>query len=394
MTVLPVVLLLLAPPAVREPVGSADWDRLEDPLARRVASLLAGDPVFSGIGAIVPLYARVPSEAGEGRPSGIAWADGRLRARFLVEDGQSYLRIVNPTDGAMLLVAGTVFAKGSIEVAVTRDAVIPRDFAALVPAAPLRPQAPGAELENAGTLPPLASGALLGALPAFDAVAQELRDLRGEDSLLPVLLGGQVLARKSALLSASAQEVGGFGGTAVGAVFLVNGRPVAAHVFARHDLFVDALPDLLLGLALAVRDEELRSRRSQRKRLDVPDALSRALDWLRELYRVKAVWGESYGAGFETVIVSPTGLTAGHAVVDQQRGLIHAAYYSLPYAPSPGSAMPVVPPPVPPGNTDETPTGFRERKPRQTVEEQRRGELNPNPGPHGVDPAPGGARPR
>ena len=31
---------------------------------------------------------------------------------------------------------------------------------------------------------------------------------------------------------------------------------------------------------------------------------------------------------------------------------------------------------------DETPTGFRERRPRPTVENERRGELNPNPGPN------------
>jgi hypothetical protein len=382
MSALAALLLVLAPPVAREPVGGWDFDRLEDPLERRVASLLAGEPIVVGTVAIVPLHARVPSEAGHGSPARELWADDRLVARLLVEDGESYLRIVNPSPDTLLLAAGTVFARGEVEVAVARDVVIPGDFAALVPAGALRDAGPATDLARAGRLPPLATGSLLAGMPAFRGAMAQARALRGEDTLVPVLRSSPVQSRRSALRSASREGVEGFGGTVVGAVFLVGDRPVAAHVFARHDLFVAALPDLLLGVALAARDEEIRNGRPQAGKAPV-DARGRALGWLRGLLRTRAPWSESYGAGFETLVLPPSRSAVVHAVIDQQGRLVHAGFHAALALPAAGNAGTVAPlPPDPPGNPDETPTGFRERRPRPTVADQRRGEINGNPGPH------------
>jgi hypothetical protein len=382
-----VLLLLLAPPVSREPVGGFDFDRLEDPLERRVGSLLAGEPVFAGAVAIVPLHARIPSEAGHGSKGRILWADDRLVARFLVEDGEGYLRVVNPSPDTLLLAAGTVFARGSVEVAVARDVVIPGDFAALVPAAAVGPAEPASDLSREGRLPPLATGSLLAGLPAFHGALAEARALRGEDLIVGVLRSGAVQSRRAALGKAVARVSEGAGGTMVGAVFLVGGQPVSAHVFARHDLFLEALPDLLLGVALAARDEELRYGRAPRPTID---ARGRALGWLRALLRESGPWSESYGAGFERLVVSSTTSAVCHAVIDQQGALVHAGFHAavaIPGAANGGGTVPL-PPPNPPGDPDETPTGFRERRPRPTVEDQRRGENNPNPGPHPDPPGP------
>jgi len=380
MSAIPVVLLLLAPPVAREPVGLPGWERTGDPLQRRVSGLLAGEPVVSGPATVVLLFARVPSEAGHGTESAISWARGDLRARFLVEDGQGYLRIANRSAEPVLVPAGSVFVRGGIEVAVARDAVVPPDFDALVPAAPLRPpSAQGVDLARMGTLPPLGTGALLAGVPAFDAALAWQRALRGEELLLPVLRSGGTLARRDALLTALGRDVGGSGGTAVGAIFLVGDRPLAAHVFARHDLFVEALPDLLLGLAVAVRDAELREGRALKRRLTAPDARSRAVAWLRGISGVDPKWCESYGAGFEAVTMSADRMAVGHAVVDPQRSLIHAGFFAVIAFPSP-AALASSTPPDPPSNPDETAPGVRERKPRPTFEDERRNARSPRPG--------------
>ncbi len=395
MTGLLAFLLLLAPAAPREPVGGLDSERIEDPVERRVASLLAGEPVFAGIAAVVPLYARVPSEAGHGRPCDIACAGNGLRARFLVEDGRSYLRVANPTHDPVFLAAGTVFSRDAVEVAVARDAVIPGDFAALVPAAALGAAVQGGDLDLAlaGALPPPSTGALLVGMPAFDATLKDARALRGEELYLPVLASGAVRSRRDGILALLEPHLRGFGGTAVGAVFLVGDRPVAAHVFARHDLFLAALDGLLDGIAVAVRDEELRHGRAAaaQRQLPAADTKSRALAWLRAAVRTEAVYCESYGAGFETLVVNRAQAFVVHAVVDQQRALIHAGFYAIPVLPSAdGETVGPLPPPRPPEDPDETPTGFRERRPRPTVEDERRDDQNPNPGPHpGAPPAPG-----
>jgi hypothetical protein len=342
----------------------------------------------------VPLYARVPSEAGHGRPRDILWADDRLAARFLVEDGEGYLRVVNPSPDTLLLAAGTVFARGDVEVAVARDVVVPGDFAALVPAAALGDPVPATDLARAGRVPARALGALLAGLPAFRGAIAEARALRGEELLARALRGGPVQSRRSALSAASAAEMEGLGGTAVGAVFLVRGRPLEAHVFGRHDIFLAALPDLLLGLALSARDEELSNGRPQPGEPAV-DARGRAVGWLRAMLRAETPWSESYGAGFEALVLVQSLSAAFHAVVDSQGALVHAGFHAAPPIPAARDPAPR-PPSGPPGNPDETPAA-RGRQARPTVEDERRAGMKPDPGPQpgpgqrgGADPDPRG----
>jgi hypothetical protein len=148
-----------------------------------------------------------------------------------------------------------------------------------------------------------------------------------------------------------------FGGTAVGAVFLAEDRPVAAHVFGRRDLFAAALPDLLHGLGL-----EAGAPAPQRSTVD-PRA--RALAWLREAARTGTGWSESHGAGFETTLVAARVLTLGHAVLDEQRTLVHAAFYVATGAPAAAQVV------GPVGDTDENGRGARVRP--TVAEERRRG---------------------
>jgi len=391
MSVLPVLLLILAPPAAREPVGGWDFEHLTDPLGRRVGSLLAGEPIYMGAVSIVPLHARVPSEAGHGSPPTVLWADDRLVARFLTEDGESYLRVVNPSPDAILLSAGTVFAHGRVEVAVARDVVIPADFAAIVPAAPLRSSPATTDLTRIGRIPPRATGSLLAGMPAFQGALAGISALRGENLLVTALRSGPVQTRKSALVKACVPGMEEGFRTVVGAIFLVADRPVSAHVFARHDLFMAALPDLLLGISLAAREEEVRNGRPQPGKEPV-DVRGIAVGWLRALLRTDISWSESYGAGFEMLSVS-SGLSAVvHAVADASGALVHAGFYTAVAIPRAGNPNgPGTPPPDPPGNPDETPTGFRQRRARPTVEDQRRGQINPNPGPTPGGPAPRGS---
>jgi len=396
---LPALVLLLAPIVVREPLGDSDWERLTDPLERRVASLLAGEPVVVGIVTVVPLYARVPSEAGHGRPATIFVPVDELAARFVVDDGGIYLRVSNPTDRAMLVTAGTIFARGPHELVVARDAVIPPQFAALVPARPYAASPPEGDVEfrRAGLLSPGTLGSLLLHHAAFEAAKIQWRELRKEENFVPVFGHSAVRSRRMALQGRVKRLRTEFGSTAVGAVLLVGERPVAAHVFATHDLFIAALPDLLQGLAVAARDEEIFGSKAfaLRRQAVESDAKGRAIAWLRHVARAPEAWRESYGAGFETVVVRESVWTIGHAVVDQRRALVHAGFYvpdvwpqALAGAPPPGQ-----PPDLPPVNPDEEPPGFRERRARPTLEDQRRGELNPNSGPADGGAQPGGRTP-
>jgi len=215
------------------------------------------------------------------------------------------------------------------------------------------------------------------------------RELRKEERFLPVLRLTAVQQRRAALQARAKRLDAEFGGTAVGAVFLVGERPVAAHVFATHDLFASALPDLLAALAVTARDEEIfvGGALALRREAVTGDARGRAIAWLRNVAGAPDAWRESYGAGFETVVVRERDWTIGHAIVDQRRVLVHAGFYvpdvwpqALAGAPPPGG------PPAPPVSPGEQVPGFRQRRPRPTVEDQRRDELNPNPGPGGAAP--------
>jgi hypothetical protein len=172
--------------------------------------------------------------------------------------------------------------------------------------------------------------------------------------------------RPHALLAALAPALDAYAGTAVGAVFLVEDRPVAAHVFGRHDLFVAALPDLVPGVAAAARE---------RPRRTGVDARAVALAWLRAAARNGTGWSESCGEGSETTVIDPRQRTAGHAVTDERGTLVHAAFHVA--AAWPGSAPLVRRDPVPPVDPDETSRGASVRP---TAAEQRRREREPEPG--------------
>ncbi len=363
------LLVLLAPGA---PAGAGAEGA--DPLERRVAGLLAGAPAFSGIAAVVPLYERTPEEGAEAEP---AWADGALSGRLLVEDGRTYLRVVNPRRDPVLLSAGIVFAGGAAEVAVARDALIPGDFAALVPAAPLRSAPPCADLAPVGALPPAAISALLAGPAEFDATVAAFRALRGEERYLPVLANEAVRARHARLAALVASMLRGRGGTVVGAVFLVRDRPVAAHLFASHELFAAALPDLLSAFAVEIRDRELAGQAGARRRPTSAVARQRALLWLREVARPGAAWSESCGFGSEMFFSDPTVPAIGHAVADGRQRLVHAGIHA--WTPP---VAPVVPP-TPPEEPGEPVPGLIPHG-RPTEEEQRRAELVPDQ----VPPAP------
>ncbi len=338
MTGLLLLTLLLAPKA-NEPAGGAGS---ADPLGRRVWSLVAGAPVFRGNAVVVPLHARTPGEAGDGQPLGIDWANGDLRARFLVEDGRGYLRVVNPRHGPLFLAAGTLFSSGAAEVAVSRGVVVPGDFAALVPADALG--AAGAlDLALAGALPPLRAGSLLAGG-------------REETLCLPMLANRAVGARRDRLASDLGPALREAQGTAVGAVFLVGDRPVAAHVFGRHDVFVAAMPDLLLGLAADALEEESRRPPAARQRPTAAEARRTALAWPRAITAPgvgHVEYGETRGAELEVLVTAPMLRAIGHAVIDSQGTLFHAGFYAIP-SPSEGE-----PPPPPPKVPDDPPPGGR-----------------------------------
>ncbi len=372
------VLVLLAPGLLREPVGQGGWWKQTDPVSRRVASLLAGAPVDAGRVTVVPLFARVPSEAGHGRPVELAWDVGGIAGRVLHDGGRLYLRVINPTERAIFVPAGAVFAVGGFEVFVERDALVPPDFAALFPA---RASAvPDGDLDRdfrwRGILPPAATGVLLhGAIPFAQATVARWRLHGGAATYAAVLRSPGVVRKQDALERKCRRLADAAGGTAVGAVFLIGDRPVAAHVFRTHALFMAALPDLLHGVAVQAREWEVRAGGPQAlgQGLSRRSAHGRAVAFLRRAIGVTGSWTESYGAGFEVIVRSAPQTVLGHAVVDPRRSVLHAAYYVLgEYWPG-AARRPTRPnPPRPPddGKSEDSP-GAVARKPRPSIAEKR-----------------------
>ena len=89
-------LLLVAQVAEpRSPVGAPGWEKRGDPVAHRVSSLLMGSGMHRGFVTVVPLFARIPSEAGHGRKDAPAWPSHSTPGRRLQESGQHYLRALN-----------------------------------------------------------------------------------------------------------------------------------------------------------------------------------------------------------------------------------------------------------------------------------------------------------
>lgn len=373
-------LVLLAPGLVREPIGQGGWHKQTDPVSRRVASLLAGAPVEAGNVTVVPLFARVPSEAGHGRPVELAWDVGGIAGRVVTDGGRRYLRVINPTERALFVPAGAVFAVGALEVFVERDAMVPPDFAALFPARVGAGAVDDSDRDFrwCGILPPAATGVLLhGAVPYQQATVARWRLHGGATTYSAVLRSTGVVRKQDALERKCRRLSDAAAGTAVGAVFLIAERPVTAHVFRTHALFLAALPDLLHGVAVQAREWEVRAGGPQALARDVSrrSAHGRAVAFLRQAIRAKGSWTESYGAGFEVIVRSPPQTVVGHAVVDHRRSVLHVAYYVLgeywPGVPQQPRTGPTPPGPPPDDGKSETAPGVVARKPRPSIAEKR-----------------------
>jgi len=377
------LLVLLAPAVLREPIGQGAWQKQTDPVRHRVASLLAGAPVGTESVAIVPLFARVPSEAGHGRPVELAWDVGGIAGRLVHDDGRQYLRVINPTERAIYVPAGAVFAVGGVEVYVERDAMVPPDFAALFPARASAVADADADRDFrwCGILPPAATGVLLhGGVPFERAAVNRWRLHGGATDYSTVLRSPRVLRKRDELERKCARLADAAGGTAVGAVFLIADRPVAAHVFRTHTLFLAALPDLIHGVAVQAREWEIRAggAKALARGVAIGSAHSRAVAFLREAIKPKGDWTESYGSGFEILSRSARLTAVGHAVVDHRHTVLHAAYYVLGEY-WPGAAQRPGPRARPPGTPpddgkSENAPGVVARKPRPSLSEKREAE--------------------
>ena len=396
-----VAVLLVCSPFAREPVGAPNWQQSKDPVVRRVGSLLAGKPHRRGYVTVVPLYARIPSEAGHGLKNGPVWIGGSERAKEIREQGRIYLRVINSKSRPVFVPAGAVFARDAHEALVARDAIVAADFAALFPAW-LNLQAvrapPAGELDFAGVLPPQATGLMLHpkgnpnhVLAAWQRHFKVKRFIEATNrkSVATMALGLEKLCSKVPTE---------LGGTAVGAVFLVAGRPVAAHVFQTNEMFAQALPDLLMGLSLEARSYQssfggpagVVFARLQRA-AEVADEQHRAVALLRGTLDKPASISESYGEGFEVMIVNEDDRAIGHAVLDHRRSLVHFGIYPMPRrwpgkvgqgGPGGPGTNPV--PPMPPmDNGSEQSPGEIDRKARPTQAEQRWRDRRPGSNPGG-----------
>ena len=220
----------------------------------------------------------------------------------------------------------------------------------------------------------------------------------GEPSFF-VLQQRPIIYRRYLKLDKSIQPIASaYADTAVGAVFLIGSRPVAAHVFATHDLYRGALPDLLRGLC--VQAQEVAQFDRDAALAEPFDARGRAVAFLRNAIRVPGTRGESYGEGFETISLDEADTVVGHAIIDHNHAVQHAGFYVLgAYWPNrnraagPGSGG-GVPPRPPNGGGSETPPGVVDRKPRPSLAESRQRERRPGPPNTGGAGGAGGGRGR
>ncbi|MHC4957858.1 MAG: hypothetical protein ACYTGN_05735 [Planctomycetota bacterium] len=390
-------LLLFAPAAEpRVPVGPAGWESRDDPVAHRVSSLLLGTERRRGFVTVIPLYARIPSEAGHGRKDAPAWPSATTPGKRLMESGQHYLRALNDSTRPVLVSAGAVYRYRGSELFVGRDALVSAAFAALLPAHP-NYQSEGnlsqAQLEYAGLLPPRMTGVLLHPKANPDAVVVAWKTHLKEAAYLEAREHPAVLSLWRGLSKECGKLPLEQSRTVVGAVFLVAGRPVATHVFGTNELFAAALPELLWGVAVQARVELGRYGPSgaafnRLTRLaQASDERSHALASLRAALDAKTRWSESYGEGFESIAMLPSQRSVSHAVLDHRRRVVHFGLYALDddWPRSGAGVRPGAPggPPMPPrppgGNGSENAPGEVDRKPRPSLSDQRQRDRRPGP---------------
>ena len=380
MTAAASLLLVLAPWVPLEPVGRGDWESDADPVVRRWSSLLAGAPVRVGSMTVVPLFARVPGEAGT-PGAGAAWPE-RLGVTAVFERQRLYLRLENTKDRPVLVAAGTGFENGRSEAFTERDVIVPPRFAVLVPAAAntrLPPPPDGTRLSEGALLPANAAAALLHPQGALQPAAWNLHG--GATRYAGAVRSPAVVHATRSLIARCRPLEGERAGTAVGCVLLVGNWPQAAHVFASHELFVDALPDLLQGLAVRAVEERFHGggEGPLARLAEWGDPVGRSLAFVRTLLQAPSERAESYGEGFETLQTSNRDRAVGHAVLDLRGTVVHACFLAMEGAWPGHVGGPNRPPtPQPPtGGTPETAPGVVDRKPRPSIAEARQRERRP-----------------
>ncbi len=385
MQVLAAFLVLLAP-EWRVPIQDGPPQETDDPVLRRLATLMTGQGARAGQVGLVPLYARVPSEArrGPGEPIwGASWQPG-----LLVADGSAhYLRIQNPSDVPRLVPAGCRFGSDDRPLWIAHDLLIPPRFACLVPVSGFAREAGDACAPGILAAPSIA-GRLRKPIESLGSLGQSVG---GIAALASVASGTSLGPSTKRLHGAAAAPVEAFGGTATGIVLLLGDEVVAVHLFASHDLLLAALPDLLRSAAAEERLAQMRGAAPAPPRDSNPgaaDAAPRlALPILRRLLAMRGDWQESFGEGFEVLYPPSADGFSGAGVVTAERRLVHAAFYrTVAQARQGGGGAPV--PPQDPGS-EEAP-GVVDRKPRPTLEEERQRERRPDSGHAGAPRAPGG----
>jgi len=196
------------------------------------------------------------------------------------------------------------------------------------------------------------------------------------------------------------------------AVFLIGNRPVAAHVFGRHDHFRAAFPGLARAVYIQARQAErvgdgAAIRSATRKGDPIPPALA----FLRSMLRRKGATSDSYDKGREVTFRDPLARAVGHAVLGPEGELVHLGAYAVgglwpaengaPGAAGGGAAgVPGAEPGRPdrrrPTPSEESP-GATDRRPRPSLAAERQRARRPGP-PDTGSPSPanqsGNGRPR
>ena len=306
-------------------------------------------------------------EAGHASNGGPIWLHPSRAANEVSERSRTYLRVKNTRARPMLVPAGAVFTGAGREVTVARDAIVSAEFAALL-TAQTHAQGSGARdggvRRFAGVLPPgLAGLAIWGTTRGTFRYAEA----RKEKSVRGLFEG---------LEQACHELPTAHGRTAVGAVFLVGARPVAAHVFSSNDLFAQAMSDLLRSLAISARHAQLSlAEPCLLRRARKSDARGLAIAYLRGSLRVESSRRESSGEGFEVLLRDAgarfVGHVVGHAVLDRRGTVVHLGLYSLPAGARSNERDPT-------GEGGSAPTPREvDRKPRPSPAELRQRERKP-----------------
>ncbi|MGQ0614639.1 MAG: hypothetical protein ACT4PV_12965 [Planctomycetaceae bacterium] len=385
MQLLPALLILLAPewrvPVLAEPLVDSD-----DPVLRRLASLMVGQATRAGRVTLVPLYARVPSEARLG-PAEPIWGASPQPGLVVAEGSALYLRVRNPSDAPRLIPAGCRFGTDERPLWIDHDLLLPPRFACLVPFTGFAVPTDGGCLPGTLAAPSIA-GRLLRENASLELLGQRVGSV---EALAALASAARVEQSAKRLRAAAAPLLDAFGGTATGIVLLLGDDVVAVHLLASHDLLLAALPDLLRS---AAQEEELAlllglppapPRFSNPGRED--PAIRGVLPCLRRLLEMRGDWQESFGAGFEVSYASSQTGYAGAGVVSAEQRLVHAAFYRAPREARQGGGGAPLPPQGPGG--EEAP-GAVARKARPTLEEERQRERRPDSGHAGAPRAPGG----